>query len=62
MISETTILWIDVSPDWLGGLCIPNKKRFRYPNTAGGHSALIEMIQKLFGPVKVGFEATFGHE
>ncbi|WP_188078346.1 hypothetical protein [Aquicoccus porphyridii] len=62
MISETTILGIDVSRDWLDGFCLPSQKRFRQPDTADGHSALVEMIQQLSGPVNVGFEATGGHE
>lgn len=62
MISETTILGIDVSRDWLDGFCLPGQKRFRHPNTADGHIALVAMIQQLSGPVKVGFEATGGHE
>lgn len=62
MISETIILGIDVSRDWLDGFCLPGQKRFRYPNTADGHTALVAMIQQLSGPLKVGFEATGGHE
>ena len=62
MISETTILGIDVSRDWLDGFCLPSQNRFRHPNTADGHSALVAMIQQLSGSVKVGFEATGGHE
>ena len=62
MISETTILGIDVSRDWLDGFCLPGQNRFRHPNTADGHIALVAMIQKLSGPVHVGFGATGGHE
>ncbi|MEL6361728.1 MAG: IS110 family transposase [Pseudomonadota bacterium] len=62
MIAETTVLGIDVSRDWLDGFCLPGQKRFRYPNTADGHVALVAMIQQLSGPLKVGFEATGGHE
>lgn len=62
MISETTILGIDVSRDWLDGFCLPSQNRFRHPNTADGHNALVAMIQLLSGSVKVGFEATGGHE
>lgn len=62
MISEITILGIDVSRDWLDGFCLPSQKRFRHPNNPKGHSALVKMIQQLSGPVKVGFEATGGHE
>lgn len=62
MISEITILGIDVSRDWLDGFCLPGQKRFRHPNNPEGHSALVKMIQQLSGPVKVGFEATGGHE
>ena len=62
MISEITILGIDVSRDWLDGFCLPSQKRFRHPNNPEGHSALVKMMQQLSGPVKVGFEATGGHE
>lgn len=62
MIAETTILGIDVSRDWLDGFCLPGRYRFRHPNTADGHIALVEMMQQLSGPLKVGFEATGGHE
>jgi transposase len=62
MISETTILGIDVSRDWLDGFCLPSQNRFRHPNSADGHIALVAMIQQLSVPVKVGFEATGGHE
>ena len=62
MISDTTILGIDVSRAWLDGFCLPSQNRFRHPNTADGHSALVAMIQQLSGTVKVGFEATGGHE
>ena len=62
MISETTIPGIDVSRDWLDGFCLPVRKRFRFPNTADGHVALVAMIQQLSGPVRVGFEATGVHE
>lgn len=62
MIAETTVLGIDVSRDWLDGICLPDHKRFRFPNTAEGHIALVAMIQQLSGPLKVGFEATGGHE
>ncbi|WP_306007137.1 hypothetical protein [Aquicoccus porphyridii] len=34
MISETTILGIDVSRDWLDGFCLPSQKWFRHPDTA----------------------------
>ena len=62
MVAETTVLGVDVSRDWLDGFCLPDEKRFRYPNTADGHNALVAMIQQLSGPMKVGFEATGGHE
>ena len=62
MISKITILGIDVSRDWLDVFCLPSQKRFRHLNNPEGHSALVKMIQQLSGPVKVGFEATGGHE
>ena len=62
MIAETTLIGIDVSRDWLDGFYLPGQKRFRHPNTADGHIALVAMVQQLSGPLKVGFEATGGHE
>ncbi len=62
MIAETTFVGIDVSRDWLDGFCLPDQQRFRHPNTAEGHKALVAMIREMPGPVKVGFEATGGHE
>lgn len=62
MIAETTLIGIDVSRDWLDGFCLRNHRRFRHPNTADGHIALVAMIRQIPGPVKVGFEATGGHE
>ena len=62
MIAETSLIGIDVSRDWLDGFCLPDQKRFRHPNTAKGHDALIAMIRQIPGQVKIGFEATGGHE
>lgn len=62
MITELTILGIDVSRDWLDGFFLPGQERFRHPNTAEGHIALISMLQHLSRRVKVGFEATGGQE
>lgn len=62
MIAEITLLGIDVPRDWLDGFCLPGQQRFRHPNSADGHIALIAMIQRFSGPVKVGFEATGGQE
>jgi transposase len=57
-----TILGIDVSGEWRDGFFLPGQERFRYPNTAEGHIALISKLQHLSGQVKVGFEATGGRE
>lgn len=62
MIARTTIVGIDVSRDWLDGFCLPDQDRFRIPNTAEGHNALVTMIRQLPGQIKVGFEATGGQE
>ena len=62
MIAELTILGIDVSRDWLDGFFHPDQERFRQPNTADGHVALISMLQHLPGQIKVDFEATGGQE
>lgn len=62
MIVPATIIGIDVSRDWLDVFCLPGEQRYRFANTAEGHEALIAAIQLMPGPVKVGFEATGGHE
>lgn len=62
MIAETSLIGIDVSRDWLDGFCLPGQQRFRHPNTAEGHNALIAMLRQIAGQVRVGFEATGGHE
>ena len=62
MIVGTILIGIDVSRDWLDGFCLPGQKRFRHPNTAEGHNALVAMIRQIPGQVKVGFEATGGQE
>ena len=62
MIAETSLIGIDVSRDWLDGFCLPGQQRFRHPNTAEGHNALIAMVRQIAGQVRVGFEATGGHE
>lgn len=62
MIAETPLIGIDVSRDWLDGFCLPGLNRFRHPNTAEGHKALIAMVLQMPGQVKVGFEATGGQE
>ncbi len=62
MIAEITIPGIDVSRDRPDGFCLPGEKRFRHPDTADGHIALIAMIRRFSGSLKVGFEATGGQE
>ncbi|MFX0543329.1 IS110 family transposase [Roseovarius sp. S4756] len=61
-LDEGVLPIIDASRDWLDGFCLPDQKRFRHPNTAEGHNALIAMIWQIPRQVKVGFEATGGHE
>lgn len=62
MMAETTPLGMDVSRDWRDGFCRPGEKRFRHPDTAEGHIALVAMIRQLSGPAKVGFEAAGGQK
>ena len=62
MIAATTVVGIDVSRDWLDGLCLPGEQRVRLANSAEGHAQLIAAIREMPGPVKVGFEATGGQE
>lgn len=62
MIAGTTLIGINVSRDWLDGFCLSDQQRFRHANTAEGHRALVAMIRRTPFPVKVGFEATGGHE
>ena len=62
MRTEPSLIGIDVSRDWLDGFCLPGQQRFRYPNTAEGHNALIAMVRQTAGQIRVGFEATGGHE
>jgi transposase len=62
MIASTTTVGIDVSRDWLDGVCFPDKTRFRLANSAAGHAELIMMIEQMTGPVQVGFEATGAQE
>ncbi|MBU2961892.1 IS110 family transposase [Citreicella sp. C3M06] len=62
MIPDTTLIGIDVSRDWLDGFCLHDQKRFRHSNTPEGHRAVIAMIRQIPGQVRVGFEATGGHE
>jgi transposase len=62
MITDTTVVGIDVSRDWLDGFCFPGGQRFRLANSAEGHQQLIAAIREMRGPVRIGFEATGGQE
>ena len=62
MIAATTVVGIDVSRDCLDGFGFPGEQRLRLANSAEGHEQLIAAIREMPGPVKVGFEATGGHE
>lgn len=62
MIAVTTVVGIDVSRDWLDGFRFPGEQRFRLANSAEGHAQLIAAIREMPDRVKVGFEATGGHE
>lgn len=56
------VIGIDVSRDWLDGFIVPVSQRFRIPNTAAGHEALIVRLKALGPTLRVGFEATGGLE
>ena len=63
MVSDRTIVGIDVSRDWLDGYCLTNGWRFRLPNTAAGHDEVIAQLDALpAAGLVVGFEATGGQE
>ncbi len=63
MVSERTIVGIDVSRDWLDGYCLTNGWRIRLPNTAAGHDEVIAQLDALpAAGLVVGFEATGGQE
>jgi transposase len=62
MIAEPTVIGIDVSRDWLDGFVLPDCRRFRLANTKEGHDRLVTLIERIPGPVSVGFEATGGQE
>ena len=62
MIAAVTLIGIDVSRDWLDGFSLPGRQRFRLPNSAEGHEHLIEMLQRISAPSRIGFEATGGQE
>lgn len=62
MIAAATVIGIDVSRNWLDGFCLPCGHRFRLPNSPDGHVCLIEIIQDLPAPLRIGFEATGGQE
>lgn len=60
-ITQTPVLGIDVSRDYLDGYFLPDGKRFRLPNTEEGHGQLIELLA-VHPDVVVCFEATGGQE
>ena len=63
MVSDRTIVGIDVSRDWLDGYCLTDGWRFRLPNTAAGHDEVIAQLGALpKAGLVVGFEATGGQE
>lgn len=60
MISQTQIIGIDVSRDWLDIHCLPNGDRLRIANTAQGHEQLAGIAHDR--RALVCFEATGGQE
>ena len=62
MIPASSVIGIDVSRDWLDGFCASSGRHFRLPNTAAGHAQLLMLYQDMPKPVRIGFEATGGHE
>jgi len=61
MIAQKRYVGIDVSRDWLDVFYLWDGTVFRLPNTAEGHSDLIDRLGKGAG-IRIGFEATGGHE
>jgi transposase len=59
-ISQTRIIGIDVSRDWLDIHCLPDGQRSRLPNTDDGHARLAERARSM--DALVCFEATGGQE
>ncbi len=59
-ISQTQIIGIDVSRDWLDIHCLPDGKRLRFPNSDQGHACLAELACE--SAALVCFEATGGQE
>ena len=61
MIAQDHCVGIDVCKDWLDVFCLWDGAVFRLPNTAGGHGELIARLSKGLN-IRIGFEATGGHE
>lgn len=59
-VSQTTVIGIDVSRDWLDVHCLPDNRRLHLPNTDEGHMRLRELA--LSQNALVCFEATGGQE
>jgi len=59
-VTQTAIIGIDVSRDWLDIHCLPSNQKLRLPNTDKGHVHLGELA--LSRNALVCFEATGGQE
>lgn len=59
-VSQTTIIGIDVSRDWLDIHCLADGQRLRVPNTSAGHARLVSLAKPV--AALVCFEATGGQE
>ena len=59
-VTQTDIIGIDVSRDWLDLYCLPCGSHARLPNTLTGHAQLVAMAQAR--RALVCFEATGGQE
>ena len=59
-VSQTTVIGIDVSRDWLDFHCLPDGVRRRMPNNPEGHAAVADLAHER--DVIVCFESTGGQE
>ena len=56
MMAAATVVGIDMSRDWLDGVCLPGLQGFRLANSPQGHEELISMICQMSAPVHVACE------
>lgn len=61
MIAQDHCVGIDVCKDWLDVHCLWDGAEFRLPNNGDGHTELVLRLSRI-QEVRIGFEATGGHE